>query len=186
MSAAYWAWVALYLMAPVVGVALARAYSGRKQESLPTLFKEQTLIFSICGLLVLLTFWPFVLIGLALDPWITKLGYWRDSRRYRYHCRPEHLLGRVTVEDAEASGKVVDPLHRAPDLPFGHLNPAWHAFLKQRRFGYRLKSFCIPGIPPDALHAGAPRWSEPQGRRQGYAWVALWKVKAEFIAEWGA
>jgi hypothetical protein len=184
MSAAYWAWTALYLMVPVVGIAVARAYNGRKQESLSKLFRDQTVLFSIGTVVVLLTFWPLVLMGFALDPWITKFGYWMDGRRNRFQCRPEHLLGSVAVRDAEVSAKVVDPLHRAPDMPFGHLNPAWQTFLKQRRLGYRLKSFCIPGTAPTAMRAGAPRWSTPRGRKLGYAWVRLWRVKAEFIYEW--
>jgi hypothetical protein len=171
-------------MVPVFGIAVARAYNGRKQVPLPKLFEEQTLLFSIGAVLVLLAFWPLVCVSLALDPWITKLGYWQDNRRYRYNCRPEHLLGSVTVAAAEASAKVVDPLHRAPVAPFGHLNPAWQVFLKQRRFGYRLKSFCIPGISPETFRG--TRWTTPQGRKLGYAWVWLWRVKAEFIYEWDA
>lgn len=185
MSAAYWPWVALYLMVPVVGIAVARAYNSRKQESLSKLFEGQTLLFSVGAILLLLVFWPLVCVGLALDPWIAKLGYWRDARRNRFQCRPEHLSGSVTVEDAEASGKVVDPLHRVPDLPFGHLNPVWRGFLKQRRFGYRLKSFSIPVHCPEAQAFTGTCSATPQGQRLGYAWVGLWSVKAEFIYEWG-
>jgi hypothetical protein len=183
MSGAYWGWAVLYVMTPVVGLGIGRKYSSRKQEPLAKLFEEQTLLFSIGFVLVLTVFWPLVLVSFALDPWISKIGYWLQRRRHRFHCQRKHLSGSVTVEVAEASAKVVDPLHRAPDLPFGHLNPAWHVFLKQRKFGYRLQSFRIPGIPL-VLPAEFPDYSVPLRRKVGYAWVGLWEIKAEFIHEW--
>lgn len=54
MTTEYWACAALYFKVPVVGVALVRAYNGRNQESLPKLIREQTLLFSIGTVLVLL------------------------------------------------------------------------------------------------------------------------------------
>jgi hypothetical protein len=184
MSAANLSWAALYFTVPVVGVIVGRSYNARKHGSKENPFEGQSVLFSIGVVLLLLTLWPLVILGFALDPWITNYGYWMDRRRNRFHCRPEHLLGSLTVRDAEVSAKVVDPLHRAPGVPFGHLNLAWRAFLAKKKFGYRLKAFCIPGTAADALHAGAPRWSTPKGRKLGYAWVGLRSVKGEFIYEW--
>ena len=183
MSAVNWIWIALYVLTPVIGVFVGRAYNGRKRKLPPKVFEGETLLFSIGAGLALLIFWPLVAVAFAIDLWITKLGYWRDRRRNRFYCRPEHLLRRVTVEEAEADAKVVDLLDRTPNLPFGHLNPAWQAFLTKKKFGYRLKQFTIPGKP---AREGGPEWSASKGRMVGFAWVGLRNVKAELICEWDA
>ena len=184
MSFVNWVWITLYALTPVVGVFAVRTYNGCKNKSLHKAFEGETLLFSIGVVLVLLTLWPLIAFGFALEPWILKFSYWRDRRRNRFHCSREHLLGSVTVERAETVATVIDPMHRVPDAPFGHLNAAWNAFLKRKRWGYRLRSFQVPGTPLDDLHAGAPHWTVPRGRMLGYAWVCFWKIKAEFIYEW--
>jgi hypothetical protein len=177
-------WVIAYFVVPFVLFAVVRTYTFFKLGAKESPFKEESVLFNMGATIAAIALWPLVALGFAIGAVLESpqfLAIWRPKW---FHCQRKHLLGSVTVEDAEASAKVVDPLHRAPDLPFGHLNPAWQAFLKQRRFGYRLKSFSIPGTSPDALHAGAPRWSTPLERKLGYAWVWMWQVKAEFIYEW--
>ncbi len=42
-----------------------------------------------------------------------------------FACRRKHLVRLVSSDAVEADAKVIDPLGRAPDLPFGHLNAGW-------------------------------------------------------------
>jgi hypothetical protein len=184
MTADYWFWIGAYLMTPVVGVIVGRLYNQPKNGSFFAPIGRERRQFVIGSALVLVLLWPLVLLGFACDPWITSLGYWMDKRKRRFTCKPEHLMEKVSIADAEAAANIIDPLHRVHDVPFGHLNPAWHDFLKKKRLGYSLRKFTIPGKLEE--RSGAPKWSAPSGRRVGYAWVGLRKVKAEFIYEWDA
>ena len=147
-------------------------------------YKGETLLFSIGVTLVILFLWPLLILTMLLEPQCDDLKYRLAARRERFHCCREHLLESVTVESAERAATVMDPIHRVPDAPFGHLNAAWNAFLLRKRWGYRLRSFHIPGTPPDGLHEGTPHWTVPRGGMLGYAWVGFWTIKAEFIYEW--
>lgn len=171
MGSNYGWWVALYVLTPVVGIAIVRAYQGFKTNKLPSLFEGQTVLFSLGAVLAILVFWPLVIAVFALEPWTERLKHWRYKQQDRFHSRPEHLVESATVHDAESGGVVVDPLGRVPALPFGHLNATWQAFLEKKKFWYRLQKFHIPGTP--------------QGQKVGYAWVGLGCIQAEFICEWG-
>lgn len=181
MRAEYWRWAGLYFVVPVVGVIVGRAFNSQKKESLSKLFEAETLLFSIGMVLLMLILWPLIAFGIALDPWITSVGYWLNRRRDRFKCRPEHLLGCLSIEQAEANAVVIDPRQRVPNLPFGHLNAAWQEFKQKKKFWYRLRQFSIPGTPP---LKGDAQWSAQRGWKLGYAWVSLWRVKAEFLYEW--
>lgn len=63
----------------------------------------------------------------------------------------------MSVEEAEAAAKTFDPLHTVHDVPPGHLNPAWQAFLREKRLGYTLRKFTIPGKLDD--RSAEPKWS---------------------------
>lgn len=181
MTANYAYWAASYLMTPVIGVFLVRMYNVSKHDMPSKPFEGETKLFFFGSMLVLLIFWPLVLVGFALDPWITSIGYRLDQRRNRFACKKQHFLTSVSVADAETSTKIVDPLHRVPNLPFGHLNPAWHEFLQEKRAGCTLWKFTIPGKADE----DGSQWSEPAGRKRGYAWVRWGRVQAEFVYEWG-
>lgn len=53
----------------------------------------------------------------------------------------DHLEEQWTIEQVEAKETVVDPLHAAPAVPFGFLNPVWKAFLAKRKEGDELWSY---------------------------------------------
>lgn len=53
----------------------------------------------------------------------------------------EHLLERLTVEAIQQREIVIDPLGAVPELPFGHLNAAWRAFLQVKADDAELWSF---------------------------------------------
>ncbi len=71
------------------------------------------------------------------------IGAHHEDERLPGCDKSQHFLGKVSIDDAEAGGKVVDPYHRAPDLLFGHRNPAWRTFLKQKKLGYQLRKFAV-------------------------------------------
>jgi hypothetical protein len=155
-------------------------YNARKYDTLSKPIEHETKLFLFGSFLVLLIFWPLVLVGFALDPWITSIGYWLDRRRNRFACKSQHLLASVSVTDAEDGARIIDPLHRVPNLPFGHLNPTWHEFLQKKRAGCRLWKFTIPGNADE----NDPQWSTRAGGKVGYAWVRWRRVQAEFVYEW--
>jgi hypothetical protein len=62
-------------------------------------------------------------------------------KRARLQVLPEHLLERLSVQQIEKREQVSDPLGAAPELPFGHLNPTWTAFLQSTQSGDELWSF---------------------------------------------
>ena len=83
-------------------------------------------------------------------PWFV---YWRVKERIWgidapalvdepvFAVEPAHLLERLTVGEVEARETVFDPLGAAPNLPFGHLNAAWRAFIEGDTEGDELWSF---------------------------------------------
>jgi hypothetical protein len=78
-----------------------------------------------------------------------------------FAIRQADLLSHTHVAAVESMARVHDPLSAVPDLPFGHLNAAWQAFVDQR--------------PPNAeLWTFASDWTSDWGTtfaRQGYVWV---------------
>jgi hypothetical protein len=80
------------------------------------------------------------------------------------------LVKMVSQEEAETDGRVVDPLRAVPDLPFGHLNEAWKAFLQQRAEGEEL--WCYRSDRKDDL--------SDRAEKSGYAWVKQRKPGAHF------
>ena len=80
----------------------------------------------------------------------------------------------TTPAEAEKLGVVIDPLRRAPVLPFGHLNGAWVAFLDGQGADFSLWYFEVP------------LENTPNRQRlacRGFAWVKARKVQAEFVFE---
>ena len=98
----------------------------------------------------------------------------------KFRCQREHLRLLTSPTEAERLGVVIDPLGRAPDLPFGHLNFAWRRFLRQQEQGCSLWFFEVP-------LTDAPHTEQAQALRlkyRGFAWVKARKVQAEFVFEW--
>ena len=93
-----------------------------------------------------------------------------------FTVRSNDLVARCEVAEVERRERVVDPLHAVPDVPFGHLNPAWKAFLGLKGEGEALWSF-------------RARWVDRWGRVElhvGYVWVADKLPKCYFRTEHGA
>ena len=104
--------------------------------------------------------------------WPLALWFARQSRREGiqraqrtadavFRVRPQDLGRQTEVAEVEASARVHDPLSAVPDVPFGHLNSVWQAFVAER--------------PPNAeLWTFACDWTSDWDvtfARQGYVWV---------------
>lgn len=56
---------------------------------------------------------------------------------------PEDLLAELTREEIEVVETPQDPLHRAPAVPFGFLNPVWKSFIDQLPANAEIRPFQI-------------------------------------------
>lgn len=176
-------WLCLYFGLPVVfwlALYTFKSIWQRDKLTLPSTSSSEGPVFvAVCALVVLLA-WPVVFIVLIAD------GYRLFRSRYvaTFWYAQDHLQNQSTIEAAELSAKVLYPLQRTPDVPFGHLNPGWIAFLQEKKEGYVLYAFTSPGYPPAEPWESGPKWSTYRYRKLGYAWVKSGKIKAEFIYEW--
>jgi hypothetical protein len=143
-------------------------------------FAQEILMYPL-----VLVIWPVVLVMLILDMYFSSKDHWTPDPEGAFNCRRQHLERVVSPEAAEVEAKVVDPLGRVPDLPFGHLNVGWHALLADRQIGDTLWYFEVPGYTPgpDESTQGH-QWSVPRGAKRGYALVQSRKVRNEFVFEW--
>lgn len=97
------------------------------------------LALAIASILIILG-WPVALYVQSKD-WLEA---WRRRGREEdaeFAVARECLQERMTVREIEFCERVVDPLKAVPDLPFGHLNDAWRAFLSRVPPGGELWSF---------------------------------------------
>ena len=136
-----------------------RSEESRRVRS--TRFAKEILMYPL-----VLLIWPVVLVILILDMYFSSKDHWTPDPEAAFNCRRQHLIRVVAPEAAEAVAKVFDPLGRAPELPFGHLNAGWHALLADRQIGDTLWYFEVPGA------------------KRGYALVQASKVRKEFVFEW--
>jgi hypothetical protein len=80
----------------------------------------------------------------------------------------------VSVEEVEALETVLDPLGAAPNVPFGHLNAAWRAFIEG-------------GTECDELWSFSADWQTAWGnreRRAGYVRVRAGEPGDYFLTMW--
>ena len=100
--------------------------------------------------------------------------YPEPAPKERFRCQRGHLRMLTTPAEAQKLGVVIDPLGRAPALPFGHLNGAWMAFLDGQGADLSLWYFEVPLENTPDRHRLACR---------GFVWVKARKVQAEFVFE---
>ena len=63
------------------------------------------------------------------------------EKKGEFAVERQHLLELLTLQEIEKREVVTDPLKAVPELPFGHLNAAWKAFLDGHADGGELWSF---------------------------------------------
>ena len=64
-----------------------------------------------------------------------------DDLEPQFAVERADLLEPLSLQDIEQRERISDPLHAVPDLPFGHLNAAWAAFLMKSGSGGYLWAF---------------------------------------------
>lgn len=95
-----------------------------------------------------------------------------EERQFAVGC--SHLQECLTVLQIETREVVTDPLGAVPDLPFGHLNAAWKAFVEDVGADDELWSFTAP-------------WQTKWGRKEirtGYVVVRGGVPAFHFLTMW--
>jgi hypothetical protein len=101
-----------------------------------------------------------------------------DEDENDFTCNMGNLVSEITPIEAEVFNQVHDPLGKAPNLPFGHLNKAWGRLLAEMTEPEdQLWSFFIP----KDTHIGTYR--SVSGDMRGYAIVRKGKIVGELVVE---
>lgn len=113
----------------------------------------------LIGLLVL-PFWPIIIffkIKNRIFPPMPALASFEETE---FTVTQKDLLSRIDVSEIETREMITDPMDAVPNLPFGHLNDAWHRFLERVR-------------PADAIWSFSATWTHwgHAELRQGYVVV---------------
>ncbi len=84
--------------------------------------------------------WP-IAVGLKLKELLTKRAREPAPEPGGFVVRETDLERSFTIAEIEERERVVDPLGAVPELPFGHLNPAWRRFVELKGPGNTVWSF---------------------------------------------
>ena len=134
--------------------------------------------------------------GLAIAVWpltfTILLNGLRDSRKNdrdlneepQFMCKSKDLLEIVNALEVEANSKILDPMGRVPDLPFGHLNKGWRRLRRKVRPGDVMWSFKTSGYAPSRDGRG-PHYHGSHNVVSGFAIVRNKQIVAEFLTQWG-
>jgi len=98
----------------------------------------------------------------------------------QFKCQKEHLVRKVTPEEAEVGAVVIDPLGRAPRVPFGHQHSGWVHLLSRKTPKHDLWWFEVPS----SFNANTEGTVKPPPKWAGYALTRGKSVRAEFFVEW--
>ena len=195
-------WLGIYLAIGLPALIILRVYTAIKTKVLPTgsmlreamqglQGKDSPLVkwTRVAGQLlmypVVLLIWPVTVWIVIQEQCFSYEPDWRFDREPVFNCRLHDLVKVVLPDAAEAEAKVVDPLGRVPDLPFGHLNAGWRALLANRQPGDKLWYFhCTGYTPVSQTRSQSHQSTVPSGVKRGYALVHSNKVRAEFVFEW--
>lgn len=138
---------------------------------------QDVLVYSIASVVVVIG-WP----GFLVWAFFQKLRERRERMRDEeptFICKPEYLIRKVSLIEAEQENMVNDPLGLTPKLPFGHLNSAWAQFLGE--FGFdesaELWYFEVP------IGSDIHDYLTSDGPISGYAKIVKGKVVGEFVIE---
>ena len=116
--------------------------------------------------------WP-IAVGLKFKEVLTRRSLASAREPQGFVVRETDLERSFTIAEIEERESVIDPLGAVPELPFGHLNPAWRRFVESRGAGAMVWSF------------SARRTNTP-GREEwcrGYVWVRAGSRGPAFVAE---
>jgi hypothetical protein len=140
-------------------------------------YLQDVLVYSIASIVVVIG-WP----GFLVWAFLKKLRERRERMKEEeptFICKPEYLIRKVSLIEAEQENIITDPLGLTPKLPFGHLNAAWAQFLGE--FGFdesaELWYFEVP------IGSDINDYLTSDGPMSGYAKVVKGKVVGEFVIE---
>ncbi len=120
--------------------------------------------------ILVVTIWP-VAAYMKLHELLPSKRGTKGAGEQEFAVERQHLRERLTVEDIEMREVVTDPLGAVPEVPFGHLNAAWNAFLNGHSDGTELWSFSA---------RSQTAWGG-QELRSGYVMVRNGKPGAHFL-----
>ncbi len=194
MSANFSDWVLWLYVYLGVGVATTLFFLGLTYKERPSKFVkdmrsalgygktlkdhlQDVLVYSIASIVVVIG-WP----GFLVWAFLKKLRERRERMKEeepKFICKPEYLIRKVSLIEAEQENIITDPLGLTPKLPFGHLNAAWAQFLGA--FGFdesaELWYFEVP------IGSDINDYLTSDGPMSGYAKVVKGKVVGEFVIE---
>ena len=140
-------------------------------------YLQDVLVYSI-AIIVLLIGWPGFLIWAAIHKRREMIESQKDDEP-KFWCKPQYLIRKVDLIEAENENMIQDPMGLTPQVPFGHLNSAWAKFLGE--FGFEdeteLWYFEIP------TGSDLEDYLTSEGPISGYAKVINGKVVGEFVVE---
>ena len=84
--------------------------------------------------------WPVAVVLLVKD--LIKPRHSKDvAERKEFRVREQDLIEQLSIDEIEKRERVEDPLGGVPDEPFGHIWPAWQAFVNELSADATLWSF---------------------------------------------
>lgn len=149
---------------------LATMRAERRTRSYRIFRRIGTPVLATLTFLVVWALWPLA-VYLRAVRFFSKEGADETTLGREFAVEPRHLEERLTLEAIEAREMVDDPLGAVPNVPFGHLNAAWQAFLENRETADELWSFTAPWQP----------WLLQPEQRAGYALVRNGTLIAHFL-----
>jgi hypothetical protein len=84
--------------------------------------------------------WPVAIVLLVKDL-IKPRRSVEVAEKQEFRVREEDLIEQLSIDEIENRERIQDPLGGAPDEPFGHLWPAWQAFVNELSADASLWSF---------------------------------------------
>ena len=190
-SMGWMTWLCIYLG---IGVMIALIFYGLSLKDRPSQFVkdmrsalgygktlkdhlQDILVYTLAGLTILIG-WP----GFLIWAFLKKLEERRERMKEdepKFMCKPEYLIRKVTLIEAEQANMIDDPLGLVPDVPFGHLSQAWTKFLSA--FGLEDENELWFFEVPKGSSTG--EYDMFDGPISGYAKVVKGKVLSEFVIE---
>ena len=127
-------------------------------------------LYPLAIVFIFVPLWP-LLVSIELNfPW-HKLKFWMSKAERsvpwtlpdeepEFKVSTSDLVEKLSKAEIEAVEHIDDPLHAVPNLPFGHLNSVWKAF--------------VDGLEPDCeLWSFRGRWKTQYSDDQMQGYVAL-------------
>ena len=138
----------------------------------------QDIFVYFVSLAVIFVGWPGFLVWAALKKREDRMRE-LEVEEPDYLCKPEYLIRKVNLIEAEQENRISDPLGLTPNLPFGHLNAAWGKFLAE--FGLEAENELWFFEVPKGSSTG--EYDMFEGPISGYAKVVNGKIMGEFVIE---